>query len=111
MFPLLFTQYEPQTYEEAIGKPAWEEAMKKEFEVLKANQTWVLTSLPKGKKPISCTWIYKIKHKANGSVEKYKVRLVVKGFSQKKGIDYSETLSPIVKMTVVRSLIVVTIKN
>lgn len=64
------TQYEPQTYEEAIGNSAWEEAMKAEFEALEANQTWEMTSLPKVKKPISCKWIYKIKYKANGTVER-----------------------------------------
>lgn len=73
---------EPSSYEEASLYPAWQAAMVQEFEALHNNNTWDLVQLPEGKKSIGCRWVYKIKHKADGSVERYKTRLVVKGYTQ-----------------------------
>ncbi len=53
--------------------------------------TWKLIELPKGRKPVSCKWVLRVKHKSDGTVEKFKGRLVARGFSQQPGIDYSET--------------------
>jgi hypothetical protein len=72
--------YEPQVFKEAKGRPEWEKAMEAEHESLMKNQTWDLTALPSGKKPIGCKWVYKVKYKADGTLDKYKAQLVAKGF-------------------------------
>ena len=86
--------------------------MAAEIAALKANNTWTLTPLLPDKKSIGYKWVYKIKYKANGSIERYKARLVAKCFTQKEGIDYFETFSPVAKMVSVRVLLAIaTIKG
>lgn len=77
--------------------------MNAELSALKSNETWTVISLPAGKRPIGCKWVYKIKYKSDGIVDK--ARLVAKGYTQTEGVDYFETFSPIVKMTIVKSLL------
>eukprot|EP00253_Pinus_taeda_P007197 PITA_07197 len=102
----LHSIFEPQTYSEAKGISEWEQAMEAEFQSLQKNHTWTLSDLPEGKKPIRCKWVYKVKYKANGTLDKYKARLVARGFSQKEGIDYEETFAPIAKMSTIRLVLV-----
>ena len=95
---------ELKCYEEALqdkNSNKCELAMKDEMDSLLGNQTWELTELPIGKKALHNKWVYKIKNEHDGN-KRYKARLVVKGFQQKKGIDYLEIFSPIVKMSTIR---------
>ena len=99
---------EPESYEDAVhseNKDEWLEAMNSEMQSLKENQTWDLEYPPKGRKIIPCKWVYKIKNNPDGSVERFKARFVIKGFSQEKGIDYEETFSPVVGSAIIRTLI------
>nr|GEV75931.1 cysteine-rich RLK (receptor-like protein kinase) 8 [Tanacetum cinerariifolium] len=78
-----------------------------ELQALKANETWTLTELPQGHKDISSKWVYKVKYLPSGIVDKYKARLVIRGFSQKEGLNYKHTFSPVAKAATVRVLIAI----
>ncbi|KAJ0496011.1 putative RNA-directed DNA polymerase [Helianthus annuus] len=79
----------------------WERAMKDEMSSLDKNKTWVLVKLPPDKRALQNKWVFRVKEEHDGS-KRYKARLVVKGFQQKKGVDYDEIFSPVVKMTTIR---------
>ena len=76
-----------------------------EYQLIMKNDVWDVVPRPKGKSIVNSKWIYKIKHAAYGSIEKYKERFVAHGFSQKEGIDYEETFAPIAKYTSIRSVL------
>ncbi|CAL8092418.1 unnamed protein product [Prunus armeniaca] len=101
---------EPQTYKEAMTSPEaplWKEAINAKVESIMQNHTWELVDLPPGNKPLGYKWIFKKKMKADGSIEKYKARLVVKGYKQKEGLDYFDTYSPVTRITSIRMLIAI----
>jgi hypothetical protein len=79
--------------------------MDEEMVALDANATWELVVLPNDKKAIGCKWVHKVKHNADGCMNRYKARLVAKGYAQTYGIDYEETYNPVAKMTIVRAII------
>ncbi|PKI60600.1 hypothetical protein CRG98_019076 [Punica granatum] len=89
---------EPASYQEAVRDRRWRDAMGEEIRALELNETWMIEQLPPGKHPIGCKWIYKVKCRADGSVERYKAQLVAKGFTQIEGIDYHETFAPVAKL-------------
>ena len=82
-------------------------AMQEEIDSLLENKTWELVKLPKGRKTLQNKWVHKIKHECEGKKERYKERLVVKGFAQKEGIDFNEIFSPVVKMASIRIRVLV----
>ena len=89
---------DPTSFEEAMRNDhssKWLEAMEDEMKSMNANKVWNLEIIPKGAKTIGCKWVYKIKLDSQGNIERYKARLVVKGFTQREGIDYNETFSPV----------------
>lgn len=104
---------EPDTMEEALSglnAKEWKNAMNNEYESLLQNNTWTLVTLPEGKRAIPCKWVYKMKTNADGEVVRYKARLVIKGFIQKKGIEYNEIFAPVVRHTSIRYLLALAVK-
>ena len=81
--------------------------MKEELDALTKNYTWDLVTLPYRQSVVGCKWIYKIKTRSNGSIERYKARFVTKGFTQEYGIDYEETFAPVARISSVRAILVV----
>nr|GEX40617.1 ribonuclease H-like domain-containing protein [Tanacetum cinerariifolium] len=89
---------EPKTFNKASKDIRWIEAMNLEMEALNRNETWIITELPVERKSIGNKWVWKVKYKSTVKVERFKARLVVKGFNKKEGIDYDETFSPVDKI-------------
>ncbi|CAI7750598.1 unnamed protein product [Closterium sp. NIES-54] len=92
---------EPATVEEALSgsqKEEWKAAMDAEFNSLIENEAWELVELPKGRRPISSKWVFKVKSGADGALERFKSRLVAKGFQQKEKVDFGEIFAPVVKL-------------
>lgn len=107
---LLAYDDEPSSYDEAVASQdsdSWIKAMDDEYESLMKNKTWILTKLPPGRKPITTKWVYKLKRKIDGSIERFKARLVARGFSQRAGLDYKETFSPVVRLDSVRLILAI----
>lgn len=104
---------DPESISEAfsgINAEQWKKAMENEHRSLIENETWELVQLPPGRKAIANKWVFKRKLDENGNIDRYKARLVVKGCSQKEGIDYFETFSPVVRYSSIRFLIAIAAK-
>jgi histone deacetylase 1/2 len=95
----------PKTYRAALADPNWRTAMEEEFHALTLNNTWDLVARPDGIHVISGKWIFKHRFNANGSLERYKARWVLRGFTQRPGIDFDETFIPVVKPATVRKVL------
>ena len=93
---------EPKNISEARnGKHSvhWRQAKDSEFASLESNKTWDLVPMPKDKNVIGCRWVFKVKRNSDGTLERYKARLVAQGYTQEHGVDYEEVFAPVVRYT------------
>jgi hypothetical protein len=101
---------EPTFFEESIHKKEWADAMIEEYQSIINNDVWEIVPRPKSKDVVSSKWLFKIKHVADGSIEKHKAIFVARGFSQKEGIDYEDTFTSVARYTLIRTIIALAAK-
>ena len=96
---------EPKSAKEALTIPHLKQAMDEEFATLMKNKTWELVDLSINRNVIGSKWVFRVKYHLDGSISKYKARLVAQGFNQQHGFDYTETFSPVVKPIIIRLIL------
>lgn len=97
----------PTNYRSALADANWRAAMMDEYQALVDNNTWQLVPRPPGANVVTGKWIFRHKFHADGSLARHKARWVVRGFSQREGVDYDETFSPVVKPATIRSVLTI----
>ncbi|KAK9922023.1 hypothetical protein M0R45_030505 [Rubus argutus] len=102
---MFISHEDPGSYDEAKMDKKWRRAMDLEIEAIEKNETWQLTTLPKGAKKIGVKWVFKTKLNENGEVDKCKARLVAKGYAQQQGIDYNEVFAPVTRWDTIRMVL------
>jgi len=90
------------TYRGALADPNWHDAMVKEFTALQANHTWDLVPLPCGANIVIGKWVYRHMIHPDGTLDRYTAREVLRGFTERPGLDLAETFSPVVKPATIR---------
>ena len=83
----------------------WRKATDSEYESLLKNETWTLVPLPDNKHAIGSKWVFKVKHRADGTVDRFKARLVAQGYSQQPGVDYNEVFAPVTRANSIRVIL------
>jgi hypothetical protein len=110
-YGMLGSTGEPNKLSEALDDPKWRQAMEEEYNALLENKTWHLVPPSSNKNIIDCKWVYRIKKRADGSIDRYKARLVANGFKQRYGIDYEDTFSPVVKIATIRTVLALSVSR
>jgi len=104
---MLVVDDEPATFKDARGDEHWRKAMMEEMASIEENDTWVLTDLPQGHRPIGLKWVFKLKRNEQGEIIKHKAWLVTKGYVQQHEIDFDEVFAPVARMESIRTLLAV----
>ncbi|CAL8169005.1 unnamed protein product [Prunus armeniaca] len=99
---ILFAGSDPILFAEAVKEEKWKKAIDADIQAIEKNETWELTDLPKGQKTISVKWVYKKKLNEKGEIDKFKARLVVKGYNQEHGANYQEIFAPVARQDTIR---------
>nr|GAT43935.1 polyprotein [Mycena chlorophos] len=102
------------SWEEARRRPDWphwQAAINTELDSLKSAGTWTVVPRPSGRNVVDCKWVLRIKKNAAGEIEKYKARLVARGFTQVQGVDYYETFAPTAKIASIRLVLAIAARN
>ncbi|CAJ2639700.1 unnamed protein product [Trifolium pratense] len=98
---------EPACCEEALKDPKWKNAMEEEMSMIQKNKTWELVDKPEDRNIIGVKWVFRTKLNADCSINKYKARLVVKGYAQIFGVDYSDTFAPVSRLDTIRLVLAI----
>ena len=104
------TENDPKSYSEAMQRKdnyEWKKAMDTEINSMHSNEAWDLVELPPGKPVINNKWVFRLKLHPDGTIDKYRARLVIQGCAQRPGIDYEETFSPVTRLDTIRTLLAV----
>lgn len=105
---------DPKSVEEALSSAnaaQWKLAIEAEYQALQENRTWTLVDRPKDRKVMQCKWVYKAKRDLSGNVDRFKARVVLKGYQQRRGVDYTETYSPVVRHSSLKYLLAVAVQR
>ena len=98
----------PSSYEEAVNDltfgSRWREAIGQELRNLMRFGTWEFVRRPEGRPVVSCKWVFNVKYGHDGRIERFKARLVARGFSQRKGLDFEDTFAPVIRLETLRTL-------
>jgi hypothetical protein len=101
----------PSSVRAALADPNWRAAVEDEYGALMSNGTWELVFRPRGSNVVTDKWIFTHKLRADGSFDRYKARWVLRGFTQRPGVDYDETFSPVVKPATVRTVLSIAVSR
>ena len=111
MTSLITETDETKNVMDALNDPNWVTAMESEMKSLKENETWDLVPRPSGVNIVGSRWVFKIKRNSDGSIQRYKSRLVAQGYTHVEGVDYNEVYSPVARFSAIRSLLAVAKAN
>lgn len=106
-----FENSEPSSVSAALKNPVWFQAIKEEYKALIDNKTWTLVKPSISARIVGNKWVYRVKYNSDGSIDKYKARLVVKGFHQTAGVDYNKTFSPVIKASTIKVILSLAVMN